>query len=70
MKVDDILKEASKLPEGERASIASQLFHGLESAHHWVSDEEVQERISEAEADPSVLLTLEEFTSGIERRGS
>ena len=70
MKVEEILEEASKLPENQRASIASRLLHGLESPHHWVSDEEVKERIAEADADPSVMLTLQEFISGIQRSGS
>ncbi len=70
MKVDEIVREASKLPEEQRASIASRLLHGLESPHHWVSDEEVAERVREAEEDPSTLITFDEFVSGIKRSGS
>ena len=42
MKLNEIVKEASKLPEVERASLASQLLHGLESPVYDVSDEEVK----------------------------
>ncbi len=70
MKVEEVMEEAAKLPEKQRASIASQLLHSLGSTHYWVSDEEVERRIAEAESDPSVMLTMEEFTSGIQRSGS
>lgn len=70
MHVEDIVKEASKLPEEARAAIASRLIHSLEAAHHWVSDEEVLDRIREAEENPSVLISFDEFVSGIKRSGS
>jgi hypothetical protein len=53
MKVEEMVREASKLPEKQRATIASQLLHGLESPHHRVSDEEVAERVHEAAEDPA-----------------
>jgi hypothetical protein len=70
MKLEELVTEASKLPEEQRASMASQLLHSLETPHHWVSDEEVAERIREAEEDPSVLISFDEFTSGVRRNGS
>ncbi len=70
MHVDDIVREASKLPEEARASIASRLIHSLDAAHHWVSDEEVLGRIREAEEEPGVLISFDQFVSGIERSGS
>ncbi len=70
MHVEDIVKEASKLPEEDRASIASRLIHSLKAAHHWVSDEEVSARIKEAGDDPSVLIPFDQFVSGIKRSGS
>jgi hypothetical protein len=70
MLVEDIVKEASKLPEEARASIAARLIHGLEAGHHHVDDSEILERISQAEADPSLLLSLDQFVSGIKRSGS
>ncbi len=69
MKLDELVSEASKLSEEQRASMASQLLHSLETPHHWVSDEEVSERIREAEEDPSVLISLDEFTRGVQRNG-
>ena len=70
MQVKDIVMEASKLSEEQRASIASQILHSLEVSHHYVSDEEVAQRIDEAEKDPSVLISFDEFVSGIQRSGS
>jgi hypothetical protein len=69
MKLDEIVAEASKLSEEERASLASQLLHGLETPIYWVGDDEVGGRMREAEADPSVLITFDELVAGI-RRGS
>ena len=70
MQVEEIVREASKLPEEQRASIASLLLHGLEKPHHWVSDEEVTGRVREAEEDPSVMISFDEFVSGIKLGGS
>ncbi len=70
MQAKDIVMEAFKLPEEARASIASQLIHSLGTAHHWVSDEEVSDRMREAEEDPSVLISFDQFVSGIKRSGS
>ena len=62
--------EAAKLSEEQRASIASQILHSLDVAHHWVSDEEVAERMNEAEKDPDILISFDEFVSGVQRSGS
>jgi hypothetical protein len=70
MKLEDIVAEASKLPEEERAALASQLLHGLESPVYDVSDNEVAKRRREAEDDPSVLITFDELVAGLKRRGS
>lgn len=70
MKLEEIVAEASKLSEEERASLASQLLHGLETPVCWVSDDEVGERMREAEADPSVLITFDELVAGLRHRGS
>jgi hypothetical protein len=70
MKLEDIAAEASKLPEEERASLASQLLHGLETPVYTVSDEEVGRRVREAEADPGVLLTFDQLVAGLRHRGS
>jgi len=70
MQLEEIVKEASKLPESERALIASRLLHDLESPYHGVSDEQVAERIREADEDPDALISLNEFVQGIRRSGT
>ena len=70
MQIEDIVMEASKLPEEARASIASRLIHSLVTPHHWVSDEEVSARRRAAEEDPSMLISFDEFVNGIKRSGS
>jgi hypothetical protein len=70
MKLEEIVAEASKLTEEERASLASQLLHGLESPVYSVSDEEVRRRVREADADPSVLITFDQLVAGLNNRGS
>ncbi len=70
MKLQEIAAEASKLSEEERASLASQLLHGLETPVYSVSDEEAGKRMQEADADPSVLMTFDELVAGLRHRGS
>ena len=70
MKLEEIVAEASKLPEEERASLASQLLHGLETPVYCVSDDEVRGRMREADADPGVLITFDELVGGLRRRGA
>ncbi|MCI0746783.1 MAG: addiction module protein [Verrucomicrobia subdivision 3 bacterium] len=70
MKLDEIAAEAAKLPEEERASLASQLLHGLETPVYEVSDAEVARRRREAETDPSVMITFEQLVAGLRQRGS
>ena len=69
MKLDEIAAEASKLPEEQRAALASRLLHGLESPVYDVSDEEVVRRMKEADDDPSVLITFDELVAGLKNRG-
>lgn len=40
MKLEEIAEAASKLPEEERAALASRLIHGLETPVYDVSDDE------------------------------
>lgn len=70
MKLDEIAEEASKLPEEQRAALASRLLHGLETPVYDVPDEEVFRRVREVDADPSVLITFDELVAGIKARGS
>ena len=68
MKLNEIVKEASKLPEEEIAALASQLLHGLESPVYDVSDEEVKSRIIEADENLDLLITFDELISGLRSR--
>ena len=70
MKLEEIVAEASKLPEEERASLASQLLHGLETPVYYVSDEEVRGRMREADADRGALITFDELVAGLRQRGA
>lgn len=70
MKLDEIAEEASKLPEEERAALASRLIHGLETPVYEVPDEEVFRRMKEAEENPSVMITFDELVSGLRKRGN
>ena len=70
MKLEELAAEASKLPEEERASLASQLLHGLETPVYSVSDEEVSRRMREAESDSGVLITFDQLVAGLRHRGS
>ena len=69
MKLEEIVKEAAKLPEEERASLASRLLHGLETPVYEVSDEEVFRRMREADEDPRVMISFDELVSGLRPRG-
>ena len=70
MQLEEIVKEASKLPEAQQALIAARLLHDLENPYHGVSDEQVAERIREANKNPEALLSLDEFVKGIQRSGT
>lgn len=70
MKLEEIVAEASKLSEEERASLASRLLHSLETPVYSVSDEEVAKRVHEADADLSVLITFDELVAGLRNRAS
>lgn len=70
MQLEEIVKEASKLPEAQRAFIASRLLHDLESPYHGVSDEEVAERIGDTNENPDALISLDEFVKGVLRSGT
>lgn len=70
MKLQEIAVEAAKLSEEERASLASQLLHGLETPIYEVSDEEVADRVREAEANPNVMITFHELVASLKHRGS
>ena len=68
MRLEEIVTEASKLSEEERASLASQLLQDLKKPVYEVSDEEVARRVREADEDPGVLISFDELVTGHRRR--
>ena len=70
VKLEILEQEASKLPEAERATLASNLIRGLVTSVGDVSDEEVARRVKEGEDDPSVLISYEELVRGLKYRGA
>jgi len=70
MNLEEIVVEASKLSEEERASLASQMLHGLKTPVYDVSDEEVAFRIREAAEDPTVLITFDQLVAELRSRGT
>jgi putative addiction module component (TIGR02574 family) len=59
--VTALLKEASKLDLAERAELVSSLLEDLDPEPHYVSDEEVLERLEELKSGKVKGLTKEEF---------
>lgn len=59
--VTEILREASKLDLSDRAELVSSLLEDLDSHPHYVSDEEVFERLEELKSGKVQGLTKEEF---------
>ncbi len=59
--VTTLLKEASKLDLPERAELVSSLLEDLDPEPHYVSDEEVLERLEELRSGKVNGLTKEEF---------
>lgn len=68
MNLKEIASEASKPPEEERASLASQLLHGLQTPVYDVSDDELSGRMREGASDPTVWLTFDQLADGLKRR--
>jgi putative addiction module component (TIGR02574 family) len=59
--VTALLKEASKLDLPDRAELVSSLLEDLDPEPHYVSDEEVLERLEELKSGKVKGLTEEEF---------
>lgn len=68
MNLEEIVSEASMMDEESRASLAARMLRSLPCPGD-VDDEEVSRRMREAENDPSILISHEEFLSGIDRCG-
>jgi hypothetical protein len=59
--VTALLKEASKLDLPERAELVSSLLEDLDPQPHYVSDEEVFERLEELKSGKVQGLSRQEF---------
>jgi putative addiction module component (TIGR02574 family) len=59
--VTALLKEASKLDLPERVELVSSLLEDLDAEPHYVSDEEIMERLEELKSGKVKGLTEEEF---------
>ena len=68
MKLEEIAMEAERLTEEDRASLAARLLHGVEKAHHHVTDEEVTRRMREADDNPDVMISFEQLVAGVKTR--
>lgn len=60
-KILEVQKEASLLPESERAQLAAFLLNSLDSESRWVDDEEVARRSAKLATGAVKGLTREEF---------
>lgn len=60
--------ESSRLLEAEPAALATGLSKKSKSSHHAVRDEEVLNRMLEAEDNPGVMISWDELVSGLRHR--
>lgn len=65
MDLEEITREAAILPEAQRAWLAARLLRGMDRLTYKVSDEEVLRRMREADENPEVMITLDQFVSGL-----
>ena len=65
MSLAEIEKQAAALPVEERAALASFLLHSLPEPDHDVSDEEVAERVRQANEGEVQLISFEELRRGV-----
>ena len=61
MTVDELKPNLLALPEKDRADLASFLLNTLPPVEYDVGDEEIEERLAELEADPSIAMGQAEF---------
>lgn len=66
--VTALLKEASKLDLRDRVELVSSLLEELDAEPHYVSDEEVIERLEELKSGKAKGLTEEEFWKACGRK--
>ena len=69
MDLEEIVAEATQLDEDSRASLASRMLESLTPPPHTISDEEVFERMRQADDNPDIMISHEEFVAGVQRGG-
>jgi hypothetical protein len=66
--VATLLREASKLDFLDRAELVSSLLEDLDPKPHYVSDEEVMERLEELKSGKIQGLSMEDFWKACGRK--
>ena len=59
--VAELLKEAAKLDQIDRAELVSSLLEDLDPSPHWVTDEEALRRLEDLKSGRVKCLSEEEF---------
>jgi len=70
MNVDELRREAERLPERERGQLIVELLSTLDYQDYDVSDEEVARRVAETESGEVEDISLEELKAGLGRRST
>jgi hypothetical protein len=70
MSVEELRREAERLPESERGQLIAELLSTLDYQDYDVSDEEVARRVAETESGEVEDISLEELKAGLGRRST
>jgi hypothetical protein len=70
MSVEELRREAERLPEGERGQLIAELLSTLNDQDYDVSDEEVARRVAETESGEVEDISLEELKAELGRRSA
>jgi hypothetical protein len=70
MSVEELRREAERLPESERGQLIAELLSTLNDQDYDVSDEEVARRVAETESGEVEDISLEELKAGLGRRSA
>jgi len=68
MNVEELRREAERLPESERGQLIVELLATFAHQEYDVSDEEVARRVAETESGEVEDISLEELKAGLGRR--
>lgn len=70
MSVEELRREAERLPESERGQLIAELLSTLDYQDYDVSDGEVARRVAETESGEVEDISLEELKAGLGRRST